>query len=422
VFGPFSTDSLKPYYMRQALGIAPVQGRQITESALCGSCHTIRLPVLPANVPAPPDSSSPHTFEQTTYLEWLNSEYAGPGARSCQDCHMPDHFADRDSLTFAIANVEDGDFPLVGNRAPADSITPHAKRGYRRHTLVGLSIFANRIFQQFPEILGLTTLDPGTPLTFGPASRGAVHRLWLTGREMENLADNTVDLAISAEATPSEWRATVRVKNLAGHKFPSGVGFRRAFLEVLALDSLGRVVWGSGRTDGAGVIVDAHGRPLPSEFTADWRDLQPDYPTIARENQVQVFETRHVNEEGRLTTSFLGLAREVKDNRLLPTGWRLDGPWAEVTRPVELGGKPETPTQPGTRTIVYRIPRSAGAVASIRVRLLYQSTPPYYLADRFAVSGRESDRLLYLVSYLDLRGSRADYWSLEVARAESPVP
>ena len=50
--------------------------------------------------------------------------------------------------------------------------------------------------------------------------------------------------------------ARVTVINRVGHKFPSGVGFRRAFVEFSVLDANNKVLWASGRTNGAGVIVD----------------------------------------------------------------------------------------------------------------------------------------------------------------------
>ena len=57
--------------------------------------------------------------------------------------------------------------------------------------------------------------------------------------------------------------------NLAGHKFPSGVSFRRAFLNFQVLDASGNVLWASGNTNGDGVIVD---NPA---LSADDRVLQP---------------------------------------------------------------------------------------------------------------------------------------------------
>ena len=53
--------------------------------------------------------------------------------------------------------------------------------------------------------------------------------------------------------------ADVAVTNLTGHRFPSGVGFRRAFIELLVVetaDGRQRLVWASGRTNSVGVIVD----------------------------------------------------------------------------------------------------------------------------------------------------------------------
>ena len=55
----------------------------------------------------------------------------------------------------------------------------------------------------------------------------------------------------------------VKVTNKTGHRFPSGVGFRRAFLELSVLDQHDLVVWASGRTNGVGVIVDETGARCP---------------------------------------------------------------------------------------------------------------------------------------------------------------
>jgi hypothetical protein len=416
MWGPFPTEEIKPYYMQQALNMEPKHGQQITDPGLCGSCHTIVLPVLPADPKAPPTKNTKTVHEQTTYLEWLNSEYKDDPAKTCQGCHMPNNFREMEKLEFTIANVEDGDFPQVNNRAAAELITPEPKKGYRRHTLVGLSVFANRMFQQFPELLGYTTLDPGTELTYGPSAKGAMHRLTLTEQEMLLMAAATADLKASIDKREKNWVVNVTLHNKAGHKFPSGVGFRRAFLEVTALAADGSVLWGSGQTNAAGVIVDGSGHPLPAEFTLNWKELQPDYPTITNEDQVQIFETRHINIDGELTTSFLGLDEEVKDNRLLPSGWSPKGLYAAETQLRKLGGKVFNPRVPGTRKITYEIPTFDDQIDSVQVRLMYQSTPPYYLRDRFLTEGKENDRLHYLVSRLNLKGTLAENWSLEVAR------
>ena len=419
VWGPYPTEDIKPYYMNQAIGIEPKYGDQIKSPGLCGSCHTVMLPVLPRGVDAPPGDTTPVIHEQTTYLEWLNSDFSDPDdGETCQECHMPDTFGEEKIVT-VIANVEDKYFPDVANRAADDLITPEPKESYRRHTLVGLNIFANRMFQQFPIQLGVTTIDPGTPDQFGQAPGSTVHRLRFTEMEMEGLAAKTVSLQASvAEKGSDEWRVIVDIENLTGHKFPSGVGFRRAFLQVNALTSTGDVVWSSGRTNAAGVILGSDGEPLDSEFTMDWNALQPNHTSITSQDQVQVFETRHINDQGELTTSFFGLAKEVKDNRFLPKGWSATGEYANETALRALGGDPLEIPEPGKRSIEYRIPVTAGDVESVEVKLLYQAIPPYYLRDRFATKGPETDRLYYLASHLNLDDSLAKNWSVVVANTE----
>ena len=124
--------------------------------------------------------------------------------------------------------------------------------------------------------------------------------------------------------------ADVQVENKAGHKFPSGVSFRRAFLTFEVLDAAGNELWVSGRADSTGVLVDAAGHPVAGEFM--WRNecrpkaaaeqsFQPHYRTITRQDQVQIYQELVRDPRGRLTTSFLSLADVVKDNRLLPRGW-----------------------------------------------------------------------------------------------------
>ena len=46
-------------------------------------------------------------------------------------------------------------------------VNPTMEKGLTQK-LVGLNIFANRMFQQFPTELGVTTIDPGTPIEIHP--------------------------------------------------------------------------------------------------------------------------------------------------------------------------------------------------------------------------------------------------------------
>ena len=64
-------------------------------------------------------------------------------------------------------------------------------------------------------------------------------------------------------------------------------------------------------------------------------------PAQVEEDQVQVYEERTADDQGQLTTSFLGLFTPVKDNRLLPKGW----PRKSVGVPAEL--RPHLPLPEG---------------------------------------------------------------------------
>lgn len=211
--------------------------------------------------------------------------------------------------------------------------------------------------------------------------------------------------------------------NKVGHRFPSGVGFRRAFLEVVATKkSTGQVVWGSGRTNSVGVIVDGRGTPLRSEFLPDDKTFQPHYQEIRGEDQVQIYEELTLNGKNEFTTSFIHRVSHPKDNRLLARGW-LSRKYLESSGPVarqflaasdpegksvladpdfsDNDGKGAT----GIDHIRYVISLPAGidkADVAVRATMYYQSIPPFYLQQRFrlAPEGEATRRLYYIASRL----------------------
>jgi hypothetical protein len=149
---------------------------------------------------------------------------------------------------------------------------------------------------------------------------------------------------------------------------------------------------------------------------------------ITDETQVQIYEELIVNTEGKITTSFVGLDHPVKNNRLLPKGWRLDGPFANVTGP---HGEAEKDAEyinkagsSGSDTLTYRIvlnEKTRDAVAVIAV-LYYQSIPPYYLKERFTIGqGPETKRLAYITSHLSIERTPLENWKLALACAARGV-
>lgn len=430
LYGPYTDVKVKP--MQQAIGITPRSAPQISSSAMCGSCHTVILPRLPAEeVPVGTDPFTnpaiPKGHEQATYLEWRNSAYQNEqepvdtaAARTCQSCHMPTTFdgpADT-PLAFKIANIEDNTYPEAQNRLPDEDITLAVRTPYSRHTLVGLNVFVLEMFQQFPEILGIDLTDPNVP-------NNTMASLLLASQESAKLGQQhsaTVEIP-SVRRTADALEASVVVTNLAGHKLPSGVGFRRAFLTFDVLDAAGKSLWSSGRTSPLGVILGPDGQPLPTEFSPERTEVQPHHAVITAQDQVQVYEDRYLDSNGKLTTSFVGLAQEVKDNRLLPRGWSTTAPDTDFLQPSGIDGDPRYADGSGSDEVIYRVPLAeVPGAATVTATLNYQSIPPYYLNERFqTTSGRETQRLYHLASRLDLSGSPAAGWRLPLASAEAAL-
>jgi hypothetical protein len=81
----------------------------------------------------------------------------------------------------------------------------------------------------------------------------------------------------------------------------------------------------------------------------------------------------------------------------------------------------------GGDALVYQVELSAlkGRPASVQATLYYQATPPFYLQDRFCTSqSQDTQRLYFLAGHLNLTGTQAESWKLQVVstgpRALSP--
>jgi mono/diheme cytochrome c family protein len=451
--GPFKDPKPKP--MQNALGITPQLYENVKTSELCGTCHTVHLPILRSG------QVIGHVYEQTTYPEWAFGDYRtgtspdgplpfgpGPLAESCQGCHMPSRDASGKPFRSKIAGIQEySTFPEAEyNLGPADIDLP-VRDGFAKHTLVGLNLFLIKMAQQFPDVLGIRTQDPMLTST-------GLDPLLYTEQAMLDQAVNTT-AAITVANLRNDGRtldATVTITNKSGHKFPSGVGFRRAFVQFSVLDDRGRVLWSSGRTDAAGIITDDRGTPITGELW--WKDdcsgrvpaprpHQPHYQLITRQDQAQIYQElvaappptgpaqcgRGAAPQGDLTTSFLSICTDVKDNRLLPRGFLpLDQrkaiaqalganyDLAEEVGPFATGDDPDYRTG-GADALNYRVDLAglAAKPASVQATLYYQATPPFFLQDRFCTAkGADTDRLAWIASRLNLSGTPAEDWKLKL--------
>lgn len=442
--GPYKNDVVVTHPMNEALGAKPVFSSYMASSRMCGSCHTINLPVV--DVPPIRIAAREHNVEQATYVEWINSrfqtEYSpGAGAKSCQDCHMPAGITDPARgvdlahIASKIALVEDTSYPqTTGAASQADLDVRFRKTGYHRHELLGLNAFLLTTFAQFPDVMGVRKDD-----YMSSSSTDLQDAIANVVRQARRA---TATLAVRAHAEAQTLVADVEVTNLTGHRFPSGVAFRRAFLDVEAREGSGsdaKTFFASGRTDAQGRIVGADGTPLPSESFA--RDANGDQQyqehydqahPVTSPNQAEIFEELTRDHAGNFTTSFLRRDHEVKDNRLLPAGWTATGPrhalppyFLAATFPKgRAAADPVYRDGKGRAIVRYRIPLPP-SVEPGRVRvsatLYYQSWAPYFLAERNGGGGNAAVRLRALTGRLALGGTDLAGWKLRIASNETPA-
>ncbi|MCK5942566.1 MAG: hypothetical protein KAI24_11385 [Planctomycetes bacterium] len=366
IYGPFDDVETRP--MRGQVRYTPTKGEHIRSAGLCASCHT--LFTEHHGTPFP---------EQTPYLEWRNSIFndevdgADPKtARSCQQCHMP-----------ALPKTRIARTPMGFDfRIPE-------REGYRSHAFVGGNAFMLDILREHRDDLFVEAEDEQL-LAMAKATR-------------EQLATATAKLTLDGAAlVDGELRFDVAVENLTGHKFPTGYPARRAWLrvEVLVDDE---VVFASGACDDDGRIVG-----VDDELRI------PHVDEISRPTDVVVYEMVAHDPDGEPTTYLTKMVGKRKDTRLLPKGFRLDGPIVKDIEPVGVGDDPNFVG--GGDRVTCRVPVGASAAGRWRVRvsLLYQTVPPVWVDALRTVEAEEAKRF---VGYYDAASKRPELVAVVERRA-----
>jgi hypothetical protein len=271
-FGPFQIDSGRTRIMESATGFQPNEGTHIRSSEMCATCHTLYTKAR--NSRGDVVGELP---EQVPYLEWKHSAFAAE-QQSCQSCHMP----------------------LVREAISISSVLGTPRPSLARHTFRGGNFFMLRMLNRYRTELGVVAL----PTELEAAVRATLHQLnALT-------AGVAIDRAVrSGERLDID----VSVRNLAGHKLPTGYPSRRVWLELTVRDGRGREIFQSGRPTGTGAIEGNDNDLDPSRF-------EPHYLEIRTPDQVQIYESIMADEDGEVTTGLLRAVRYAKDNRLLPRG------------------------------------------------------------------------------------------------------
>jgi hypothetical protein len=336
---------------------------------------------------------------------------------------MPDNFKGT-KLQYQIANIEDSTFPVVPatgtpTSLPADQLVLEERTFYARHQLNGINVFALEMFDQFRTDLGLYATDGLLPDPLRGTYNGQQNAVDGAVLQAQSSAQVSLD---SVTINGSQLQADVRVKNLVGHKFPSGVSFRRAFVDFQVLDGQGNVLWESGGTNANGAITDTLGNPLITEFFSPAQQTyQPHFWTgnpITSDQQVEIYEEMVLDPQGQLSTSFLSLDDKVKDNRIQPQGWSSSGPNADITQSEGTGADPNYQNGSGCSVVRYQVPLTAiPNAAKVQATLYYQSIPPYYLRQRSEdARGPDTARLVKFTNELDVnKYTEISNWKLKIA-------
>lgn len=339
IYGPYSVDEPAVIAMQAASGYVPTQGLQLGDSELCGTCHTF---------------FAGSTFPiQTTYFEWFYSD--SRGVQTCQDCHLPEAVG-------GVRIATTSEFP----RSP-----------FAEHVLVGGNAYMLELLKTFVDELSLTASAEQFEIT--------------KQRTIDQLQNRSVEIEIEEmRLSGGRLTADLRIKNLAGHKFPSGFPSRRAWIRFVIEDSSGQIVFESGGFDALGKITHNNGDQDPTRF-------EPHYLAVVQPEQVQIYESIMADANGEITTELMGAVEYLKDNRIMPAGQDKFG----AVESIQPSGKAvgDEDFQGGVDGIQYAIDlRQFQGPFTVTIEVLYQSISPTWTE---AMRGQASDETVRFLRLYD---------------------
>ncbi|HEX5110193.1 MAG TPA: hypothetical protein VFV95_17200 [Vicinamibacterales bacterium] len=323
IFGRYTIDQGRTTIMHSVSGFAQSEGKHITESELCASCHTLITQAF-----GPDGEVIGSLPEQMNYQEWQHSDFSRE-QRSCQSCHMP----------------------AASGPIRTASVLGDVRDRLSRHLFVGGNAFMVRLLNRYRAELGVEA----TPAELEATARATERQL----------RDETATVSVS---TPQLAGRTltfdVDVRNLSGHKFPTGYPSRRTWLHVTVRNAQGAPVFESGAIAETGAIQG-------NDNDADPLRHEPHYERISRPDQVQIYEAVLGDRNGRPTTGLLTATQYLKDNRLLPRGFDkttadpMIGVYGDAARDLDFSG--------GGDRVRYVVDTTGDGPFSVSVELRYQS-------------------------------------------------
>lgn len=337
-FGPFMGPMIGP--MQLYVGLIPAYSPHVSDGAFCSPCHTLvtHTADLDGNL------TGGTYIEQATYHEWVNSSYPGQDIQ-CQTCHMP-----KIEEPIKIAN---GYLALPG-RSP-----------FNQHQFMGGNAYMVKLIKENKNTLNVNATDANFDSTLA-----ATNRL---------LKQQTLQSTLTFNSQTNDTAYfTLSLKNLAGHKFPSGYPSRRAVVHFKVLDKDGNVYFESGNLDNNYEIVTSS-------------TYQPHYNTITSPQQAQIYEMVMGDVNGNKTSVLERASITLKDNRLPPLGFTSTHSVYDTVKIVsnaftdpDFNKNSNNEEGTGTDMIHYHVPiYGYNGKLYVQAEVLYQTIPLHFLGELF---------------------------------------
>lgn len=154
-----------------------------------------------------------------------------------------------------------------------------------RHTFIGGNFFMLRMLNRYRSELGVEAL----PQELEAAASATIAQLQ---------RDTAALSVVPATAPPGQLAVDVSIRDLTGHKLPTGYPSRRAWLHLTVRDREDRIVFTSGAIEPSGLIRG-------NDNDADAARFEPHHAEIRSEDEVQIYEAVMRDVNGNVTTGLL---------------------------------------------------------------------------------------------------------------------
>ena len=335
-YGPYPDNDINPEPMINNVQFTPQYSAHMSDSKLCATCHNLDTPVIDIQTNTLNGSTFP---EQAPYTEWEYSDFNG--TMSCQECHMP----------HSEGSV------IISTRPDNSSLSP--KDNFHQHKFLGANTYMLDILKNNITKLG------------SAANTAAFEESIANTKEFLKAAADVNIISTNFDSDTLEF--SVKVTNHSGHKFPTSIPIRRAWLHVTVTNTADQsIVFESGAMNDNYQIIG-----VDDSTTTDY---QEHHEGIDEASEVQVYEGIMLDTAGNQTYTFLNASSYAKDNRLLPKGYKSTTPanaqpYGKALDDDDFVG--------GSDTVDYEVSDLSNGQYEITVTLKYQTVSYGFMQDLY---------------------------------------